>query len=80
MVFMFMAVFMYIRPIDIAWHGMQVPNWLPYRYSFAFSFLLVVMAFEAFENLDGITSKEIGGIFFSLMVFLLGKIIGFSFF
>lgn len=65
-----MAVFMYIRPVDIVWHGFQVPNWLPYRYSFAFSFLLLVMAFQAFENLDGITAKEIGGIFFGLTVFL----------
>ncbi len=65
-----MIVFMYIRPVDIVWHGFQVPNWLPFRYSFAFSFLLVVMAAEAFENLDGITPKEIGGVFFGLMVFL----------
>ncbi|WP_243113048.1 YfhO family protein [Ruminococcus sp. Marseille-P6503] len=63
-------VSMYIAPIDIAWHGFQVPNWLPYRYSFAFSFLLLLMAYRAFENLDGITAKEIGGVFFGLMVFL----------
>lgn len=64
-------VSMYIAPIDIAWHGFQVPNWLPYRYSFAFSFLLLLMAYRAFENLDGITSKEIGGVFFGFMVFLI---------
>lgn len=63
-------VSMYIAPIDIAWHGFQVPNWLPYRYSFAFSFVLLLMAYRAFENLDGITAKEIGGVFFGLMVFL----------
>ncbi len=63
-------VSMYIAPIDIAWHGFQVPNWLPYRYSFAFSFVLILMAYRAFENLDGITAKEIGGAFFGLMVFL----------
>ena len=28
------------------------------------------MAFRAFENLEGITAKNIGGIFFGLMVFL----------
>lgn len=61
---------MYIKPVDIAWHGFQVPNWLPYRYSFAFSFLLLLMAYRAFENLDGITAKEIGGVFFGLIVFL----------
>ncbi|MBQ1537347.1 MAG: YfhO family protein [Ruminococcus sp.] len=65
-----MIVFMYIKPVDIVWHGFQVPNWLPFRYSFAFSFLMVVMAFEAFENLDGITPKEIGGVFFGIVMFL----------
>ncbi len=64
------AVLMYIRPADIVMHGFQVPNWLPFRYSFAFSFLLLVMAFEAFEHLDGITVKEIGGTFFGLLVYL----------
>lgn len=63
-------VFMYLRPVDMVWHGFQMPNWLPFRYSFAFSFLLLTMAFQAFENLDGITPKQIGGIFFSLAVFL----------
>lgn len=65
-----LVVLMYIKPADMAMHGFQVPNWLPFRYSFIFSFMLVVMAFRAFENLDGITAKNIGGVFFGLMVFL----------
>lgn len=65
-----LTVFMYIRPIDIVWHGFQVPNWLPFRYSFAFSFLLVTLAAEAFDKLDGITPKEIGGVFFGLIMYL----------
>ena len=65
-----MTIFMYIRPVDIVWHGFQVPNWLPYRYSFAFSFLLVLMAFEAFENLGGVSAKAIGGSVFGVFVFL----------
>ena len=43
---------MYIAPVDIAWHGFLVPNWLPYRYSFAFSFVLLIMAVKTFDNLD----------------------------
>ena len=43
-----LLVFMYIRPIDMVWHGFQMPNWLPFRYSFMLSFLLLVMACEAF--------------------------------
>ena len=58
---MLLAVFgcMYVSTVDIAWHGFQVPNWLPYRYSFTFSFLLIVAAFRAFENLDGVSYKEV---------------------
>ncbi|MBR1739905.1 MAG: YfhO family protein [Ruminococcus sp.] len=65
-----LVILMYIKPADMAMHGFQVPNWLPFRYSFIFSFLLIFMAFRAFENLDGITAKNIGGVFFGLMVFL----------
>ncbi len=56
-----LAVFlsMYISTVDIAWHGFQVPNWLPYRYSFTFSFLMIICAFRAFENLDGVSFKEL---------------------
>ena len=56
-----LAVFgcMYVSTVDIAWHGFQVPNWLPYRYSFTFSFLMIVCGFRAFENLDGVSFKEI---------------------
>ena len=66
-----LLVCMYIRPVDMVWHGFQMPNWLPFRYSFAFSFILLLMAYEAFENLDGVTSKEIGGAFFGILVYLL---------
>ena len=61
---------MYIRPVDIVWHGFQVPNWLPFRYSFAFSLMFVWMGYEAFEHSDGITSKQIGGVFTALLAFL----------
>lgn len=64
------VVIMYIAPIDIAMHGFQVPNWLPYRYSFIFTFFIIYMAFRAFQNLDGITTKELGAVFFGLIAFL----------
>lgn len=50
---------MYVSTVDIAWHGFQVPNWLPYRYSFTFSFIMIIMAFRAFENLEGVSFKEV---------------------
>ncbi len=66
-----LLICMYIRPVDMVWHGLQMPNWLPFRYSFALSFLLLIMAYEAFENLNGITTKEIGGVFFGILVYLI---------
>ena len=41
-----------ISTIDIIWHGFQNPQWLNNRYSFMMSFLMVVLAFKAFENIE----------------------------
>ncbi len=49
-----MVMSMYIKPLNMYWHGGQDPNWLPYRYSFLLSFVLVSMAAEVFANLDGL--------------------------
>ncbi len=50
---------MYVSTVDIAWHGFQVPNWLPYRYSYTFSFIIIIMALRALENINGFTLKEL---------------------
>ncbi len=44
---------MYVKPINMMWHGGQDPNWLPYRYSFLLSFVFVSMAADIFSRLDG---------------------------
>lgn len=62
---------MYIRPIDMVWHGFQMPNWLPFRYSFVFSFVLLCMAAEMFKNMGGIKLTAIGGTLAGLIAFLL---------
>ena len=62
---------MYVKPIDMLWHGGQVPNWLPYRYSFIMSCIILVMGAMAFEKLDGIKSNVIGGTFFGILAYLL---------
>lgn len=46
-------VSMYIKPVNMMWHGGQDPNWLPYRYSFLVSFILISMGAEIFSKLDG---------------------------
>ena len=44
---------MYVKPINMMWHGGQDPNWLPYRYSFLLSFVFVSMAADIFSHLEG---------------------------
>ncbi|MBO4265386.1 MAG: YfhO family protein [Clostridia bacterium] len=38
--------------IDIFWHGLSMPNWMNYRYSFVFTFMLIIFAYEAFCRLE----------------------------
>ncbi len=62
---------MYIKPVDMMWHGGQVPNWLPFRYSFIVSFILLSMAASAFKHLDGIKLSHVGGVFFGILAAVL---------
>ena len=34
----------YIAPLDYIWHAFHVPNDLPYRYSFIYSFILIIIS------------------------------------
>ena len=56
MIVIFSLSFM-ISVVDLVWHGFQEPNWLNYRYSFMLSFLMVVMAYKGFCDMESISSK-----------------------
>ena len=57
-----LCVSMWICQVDMLWHGGQLPNWLPYRYSFILSFLMVRFSAEAFDSIAEIRKKHIAGI------------------
>ncbi|MBQ3566854.1 MAG: YfhO family protein [Oscillospiraceae bacterium] len=61
---------MYINPVDMAWHGFQEPNWLPYRYSFTFSFVLLLMGATAFSKIEGIKASNVGGAAFCVVAYI----------
>lgn len=65
-----MIMCMLITPVDMMWHGGQVPNWLPFRYSFLLSFVFLSMAATAFANLEGIKKKHLLGTAIGLIVFI----------
>lgn len=44
-----------LYPVDLFWHGLQHPNWLNYRYSFMFVFVILVIAYK---GMIGITKTK----------------------
>ena len=62
---------MYIKPVDMLWHGGKVPVWMPYRYAFIVAFLLMMFGAEAFENIKSVKRNTIGGVFAALVAVLL---------
>ena len=42
----------YIEPLNLAWHGMHSPNMFLFRYSFLFSFLVIMLAGYGLEHVE----------------------------
>lgn len=57
--------------LNFIWHGFHFPNQLPYRNSFVYIFLILGMAYPAFQSLNQFTGKQIGAIVSALMAFVL---------
>ncbi len=57
--------------IDLVWHGFQKPNWLNYRYSFIFCFVIIVMAYLAFEHLEKFSRQKIFAVGLALGLLIL---------
>jgi len=55
-----MAVSLCINNFDLLWHGLHSPNDLPYRFSFLYCFVLILIAFETLTHIQDITPKQFG--------------------
>jgi len=53
------------------WHAFHFPNDLPYRQSFIYSFVLLVVAYKVFIRLEEFSSKIIGGVGAGLFAFII---------
>lgn len=49
--FLFLLISFNFSPLDLAWHGFDKPNSFPYRYSFLFSFLMLILSFRVLNML-----------------------------
>ena len=67
-ILLFLLLSFYIAPIDYIWHAFHVPNDLPYRYSFLYSFILIVTCAYTLKNIKNISFIKV------LMVYILSLI------
>ena len=59
-----------VNQFNFVWHGFHMPNDLPYRWSFAYSFFILLMAFKAFRHIKDFSNKAYIGMGFAVMCFL----------
>ena len=60
-----------INILNYIWHGFHYPNDLPYRQSFIYSFVLLIMAYKTFIRLREFKTKEIGVVGVALLAFVM---------
>ena len=68
----------YTNYLNYIWHGFHFPNDLPYRFSYMYSFLLLIFAFRALMNIKEYSTRQIIGVgtatvFFVILVQEIGS-------
>ncbi len=66
-----MGASLLINQLDLVWHGLHTPNDLPYRFSFLYSFVLLLIAYETLLHIKDISRKQIGGSLGALALFVI---------
>lgn len=59
-----------INFLNFFWHGFHFPNDLPYRQSFMYSFILLIIAFKALKNIDEYSKKQILAVGLGVIAFV----------
>ena len=62
----------HFSPLNLAWHLFDDPNWFNYRYSYLFSFVMILVAYFSYLNMQSLSKKHFFsalGIIFSMAVF-----------
>lgn len=55
---------------NLFWHGLHAPNDLPYRFSFIYCFVLLLLSYETLVNLQYVEVKQLGASFLGVLVYL----------
>ena len=60
-----------LNTLNYIWHGFHFPNDLPYRYSFAYSFLLLILAYHGLQHIADFSRKYFITTGISMIAFLI---------
>ncbi|WP_100065076.1 YfhO family protein [Miniphocaeibacter massiliensis] len=71
MVLVFLILSTNINILNYIWHGLRYTNMLPYRFTFIFSFVVIVLSYKGYKNLNKLASKE----FIALGIMSLGIVV-----
>lgn len=61
----------YTNYLNYIWHGFHFPNDLPYRFSYMYSFILLILAFKAISNIKEYTNRQIIGVGVATVFFVI---------
>ena len=70
--FLLLIISFYFEPLNLFWQGMHAPNMFLFRYSFLFSFLVVLLAGYGWEKFDSKKADQLT----TIILILLGLFIG----
>ena len=61
----------YTNYLNYFWHGFHFPNDLPYRFSYMYSFLLLLFAYKAITHIKEYTNRQIIGVGTATVFFII---------
>jgi uncharacterized membrane protein YfhO len=68
--FIFLYLSMNLNILDYIWHGLHFTNQLPGRWTFIFSFFVILISYETLTNIKGIDYKGVLFAFFHSILFI----------
>lgn len=66
-----MAFCLIINQFNLVWHGLHAPNDLPYRFSFIYCFVLLLISYETLLNLQHVRFRQIGASLVGVLSYLM---------
>ena len=69
-ILLFLIISFFFGPLDYLWHAMHVPNDLPFRYSFIYCFILIVISGYAINKIKYLESKKVVIIYIVCLILL----------